>query len=223
MSLSRVLEPEVMDSPEEARAYDAMDHSAVNALFCDDLLALRPTPELGATLDVGTGTALIPIELCKRARGARVLGIDLAKSMLAVGRRNVEHNALSGVIELELADAKGLRWPDATFTAVVSNSIVHHIPEPLPVLREMLRVLRPSGWLFVRDLVRPADDAAVQKLVATYAANETPEQRALFDASLRAALDVRELREMVVAAGMPADCVSITSDRHWTLAHRKGA
>ncbi len=37
--LSRVLEPEVMDTPEQASAYDAMDHSEVNRRFVDDVLA----------------------------------------------------------------------------------------------------------------------------------------------------------------------------------------
>ena len=36
--LSRVLEPEVMDTPEEARDYDSMDHAAVNRLFVTDFL-----------------------------------------------------------------------------------------------------------------------------------------------------------------------------------------
>ena len=40
MPLPRVLEPEVMDTEEEASDYDAMDHGGVNARFCEDLLAL---------------------------------------------------------------------------------------------------------------------------------------------------------------------------------------
>jgi ubiquinone/menaquinone biosynthesis C-methylase UbiE len=221
MALARVLEPEVMDTPEEARAYDAMDHGEVNARFCSDLLALSPPPDLSATLDVGTGTALIPIELCRRARNARVVGVDLADSMLSVARKNVERAAVSGMISIERSDARTLRFGNGALSCVVSNSIVHHIPEPLPVLREMLRVLAPRGWLFVRDLLRPATDADVHALVATYAATETPVQRALFEASLRAALSADEVRALTTAAGMPASSVTITSDRHWTVAHRK--
>ena len=41
MPLRRVLEPEVMDSPEEAGDYDSMDHGDVNRLFVSDLLAVR--------------------------------------------------------------------------------------------------------------------------------------------------------------------------------------
>ncbi len=57
--LTRVLEPEVMDSREEAVAYNAMDHDAVNQKFVDDLTRCG---ELGQDcLDVGTGTAWIPV------------------------------------------------------------------------------------------------------------------------------------------------------------------
>ena len=42
--LPRVLEPEVMDSPEEARDYDAMDHAEVNRRFVADFLTARSEP-----------------------------------------------------------------------------------------------------------------------------------------------------------------------------------
>lgn len=219
MLLTRTLEPEVMDTEEEARDYDEMGHDAVNAAFCDDLLAL--SPDVSRTLDVGTGTARIPIELCRRADRAKVTAIDLAAAMVRLGARNVEHAGLSGVISVELVDAKGLPYAGASFLCVVSNSIVHHIPEPRAVLAEMLRVLAPGGLLFVRDLFRPDHDETVRDLVARYAGNETPRQQALLDASLRAALTLAEMREHAAAVGLPPDAVQLTSDRHWTLAHRQ--
>ena len=78
--LPRTLEPEVMDSADEARDYDAMDHGAVNRAFVADFLAIWDG--LNPILDVGTGTAQIPIELCRQAATARVTGIDLAEYML---------------------------------------------------------------------------------------------------------------------------------------------
>lgn len=218
MSLTRVLEPEAMDSEEEASDYDAMDHSAVNVRFCDDLLSL--SPGLDPTLDIGTGTARIPIELCRRAPRARVVAIDLAEHMLAVGEKNVGRAGLSGLVALLHADAKSLPYRDATFASVISNSIVHHIPDPAPVLGEALRVLAPGGVLFVRDLRRPETDEEVRALVATYAAGESERQRALFDASLRAAFTLDEVRAIARAHGVPEGAVTATSDRHWTLAWR---
>ncbi|MFM7740452.1 MAG: ubiquinone biosynthesis protein UbiE, partial [Planctomycetota bacterium] len=62
MSIDRVLEVEVMDTPQEALDYNRMDHSQVNRLFASDL---RVAGFIGGdVLDVGTGTALIPVEIC---------------------------------------------------------------------------------------------------------------------------------------------------------------
>ena len=85
--LTRVLEPEVMDSPEEARDYDAMDHGAVNRAFVVDFLAAWNGEN--PILDVGTGTALIPIELCRQAPAARVVAVDLAEHMIRLAEENV--------------------------------------------------------------------------------------------------------------------------------------
>lgn len=217
--LDRILEPEVMDSAEEARDYDAMDHRAVNEVFVTDLLALRPGPE--SVLDVGTGTAQIPIELCCRAPGLHIIGIDMSEQMLTLGRHNVERAGLGPRVRLRLADAKKLPFESEAFDAVISNSIVHHLPEPGPALAEMVRVCRPGGVLFVRDLVRPADEAELKRLVELYAAGANAHQRQLFADSLHAALTLAEIRDLVQSAGFSADTVHASSDRHWTWAARK--
>lgn len=215
----RVLEPEVMDSLDEALDYDAMDHSAVNALFAADFLAA--SPDTTAILDLGTGTAQIPIAVCQRDPAARVLGIDLAAAMLDVGRKNVAALGFSDRIHLERVDAKGLPFTDGQFSAVMSNSIVHHIPDPYPVLAEAVRVTQPGGVIFIRDLLRPADELALAHLVATYAAGANPHQRTMFDDSLRAALALHEVRDLVMRLGFRAQTVQLTSDRHWTWSARK--
>ncbi|HEX3997011.1 MAG TPA: class I SAM-dependent methyltransferase [Pirellulales bacterium] len=231
--LARILEPEVMDSAEEARDYDSMDHSTVNRAFVEDLLqaaanaglflSLAGAPSAAATemLDLGTGTALIPVELCRRNRGVQVVAIDLAEEMLKLGRANVDRAGMQTRIRLERVDGKRLPYADGSFAAVISNSIVHHIPEPRSVLAEALRVVRRGGLVFVRDLLRPADDATVGYLVETYAAGANERQRALFDASLRAALSLEEIRMLVETLECPSATVQATSDRHWTWSMRK--
>ena len=224
--LLRVLEPEVMDSPAEALDYDRMDHTVVNAVFVTDLLAAFPeattvVDEAIAILDIGTGTAQIPIELCRRCPAARVMAIDLAAAMLHLGRSNVEVAGFTNQIRLDRIDAKQLPYADGQFRLVMSNSIVHHIPDPSGVLCEASRVLAAGGLVFVRDLLRPADDAKVNHLVATYTAGANDHQRQLFDQSLRAALSLDEARELAASAGFSRDVVTQTSDRHWTLAARK--
>lgn len=215
----RLLEPEVMDSDADAREYDAMDHAAVNSQFVSDLLAvLKPEANL-QILDVGTGTAQIPIELCRRAPRVRVVAVDAAESMLALARKNVAAAGLADRIELVHADAKSLAATQ--FDAVVSNSIVHHIGEPRAVIATAIRLTAPDGLLFHRDLARPNDEAQLKQLVDTYASDATPYQRRLFGESLRAALTIDEMRALVADFGFAPDTVQMTSDRHWTwIAHR---
>jgi ubiquinone/menaquinone biosynthesis C-methylase UbiE len=217
--LPRTLEPEVMDTLEEAHDYDAMDHSAVNRVFVADLLAVWDGR--GLVLDVGTGTAQIPIELCRQHPTARVTAVDLAEHMLVIGRHNVERASLADRITLEHRDAKRMPYADGAFGAVISNSIVHHIPEPRLVLAEMARVTAAGGLLFVRDLLRPADDAAVERLVDLYAAGANDHQKEMFGASLRAALTLDEVRGIVAGLGFEPETVRQTTDRHWTWQARK--
>ncbi len=217
--LPRVLEPEVMDSLQEARDYDAMDHGEVNRRFAADFLDAQSKAGLALgveVLDLGTGTALIPIELCAQNPQARVLAIDLADPMLRLARENIARHGLTERITLQRVDAKRLPYADGRFAAVVSNSIVHHIPEPRQALAEALRVLKPGGLVFVRDLSRPYDDEQVRHLVETYSAECNARQRQLFEASLRAALSLEEIKALVAQHGFDAKSVQATSDRHWT-------
>jgi ubiquinone/menaquinone biosynthesis C-methylase UbiE len=217
--LPRVLEPEVMDSAEEARGYDAMDHAQVNRAFVADFLAVWD----GANpiLDVGAGTAQIPIELCRQSPTAVVTCVDLAEHMLAVGRVNVDRAGLHDRIRLERCDAKRLPHTTGAFGAVISNSIVHHIPEPAGVLAEMARVAAPGGVLFVRDLLRPDDEATLRRLVEQYAGGANAHQQKMFADSLRAALTLAEVCGLVAALGFDPSEVRQTTDRHWTWKSKK--
>jgi len=269
--IPRVLEPEVMDTPQEAADYDAMDHAEVNRVFVDDLLASMsagppeprspgtpfgaglPTPPTAEpkifsiegrptvarvarsgdrattvprsptrVLDVGTGTAQIPIELCRREEfTGQVVGVDLAEAMLKLARRNITTAGLGERVQVERVDGKSLPYDDGVFDVVMSNSIVHHIPEPAVVLAEIIRVLRPGGLMFVRDLLRPKSDAEVEHLVSTYAGNELPHAQQLFRQSLHAALTAEEMQDLAAEHGLTRDSVRATSDRHWTLAGRR--
>ena len=212
--MERILEPEVMDTPDEAEAYAAMDHSVPNAAFVDRLQALGAR---GRMLDLGTGPGHIPLEVCARDPNARVLGVDLADTMLSLARRLVDASPDADRIELRRMDVTALSLPDASFDAVFSNTILHHIPDPAAFLREAGRVLRPGGVLLIRDLFRPELQETLDALVAQYAAHDDPTQRELFRASLHAALTPDELRSTAREAGLQGFEVTIDSDRHASI------
>jgi ubiquinone/menaquinone biosynthesis C-methylase UbiE len=212
--LPRALEPEVMDTAEDARDYDAMDHAAVNRLFAADFLKRWDGQNL--ILDVGTGTAQIPIEICRQDSRPEIVAIDLAEHMLELARTNIDRAGLASRIQVTRMDAKWIYYHPGAFGAVISNSIIHHIPEPAICFEQMHLACRSGGVLFVRDLLRPVDDATLNKLVDTYLAGANEHQRQLFADSLHAALTLDEVREMVGGLGYAPETASQTSDRHWT-------
>jgi len=218
--MERVLEPEVMDTDEDADEYDRMDHTEANSAFVERLEELGAD---GRMLDIGTGPGTIPLLVCERIPGARVVAIDLAAKMLERAERHRAASPHGSRVELRLADAKGLDFEDDAFDAVFSNTILHHIPDPLPFLREARRVLRPGGVLLIRDLFRPPNDERARELVALHAAGSTPYQERLFFDSLKAALSHDELRECAAAAGLAEAELVLDTDRHMSLQLRARA
>ena len=217
--IERQLEPELMDDPQEAVTYDSMDHSDVNRQFVDDLLA---SGEVGPDiLDLGTGTARIPIELCLRVNNCRVLASDGAVSMLEVARYNVAVNSLDARIQLHYADAKSIPIDDETFDTVLSNSLIHHVPEPAIIVAQLARLVKSGGRIFVRDLARPDSLAELDELVQRIVGHESAEAQAMFRNSLHAALTLSEIRTLVAQYGFDPLDVTMTSDRHWTWNSRK--
>jgi ubiquinone/menaquinone biosynthesis C-methylase UbiE len=212
--LPRILEPEVMDTAEEAHDYDAMDHSAVNRVFVADFLAVWNGNS--PILDLGTGTALIPIEFCRQSSKGEMVAVDAAAHMLTVATENVRKAGFANRIKCELVDAKGMHFTAGSFGAVMSNSIVHHIPDPRIVFNEIARVAAPRATIFVRDLLRPIDKAMLDRLVETYAAAANAHQKKMFAESLHAALTLDEVKELVRGVGFDASGVRQTTDRHWT-------
>ena len=217
MSIPRVLEPEVMDTEQDAVEYDSMDFTEVNSGFAEKAVALAP--KTGVLLDLGTGTARIPILMLQKA-GKKELGVhavDLSAEMLKLARKNIDAAGLSSRVVVHLLDAKELPFDEESYDMVISNSIVHHIPEPLGFFKEVRRVVKKEGGIFIMDLLRPESMDQVERLVRMYAGDDNVYQQKLFRDSLCAALSIPEVKELVEAAGIHHVSISLASDRHWSI------
>ncbi len=217
--LPRLLDLELSDSLSHAVEYNNLDRAAEIEAFVDDLMAAGEFR--GQILDLGTGTAQIPIELVRRHLDCYVMAVDRSTSMLDIGRYNIEMAMVTDRVQLDHADAVRLPYEDHRFSATISNAMVHSLPEPLVALEEALRVTAPGGLIFFRDFCRPEDTAALQHLVETRAAHFSPTQRQRFTECLCAALTIDEMRHLVEQLGFPTESVSATGDLFWTWTARK--
>ncbi len=216
MSLSRILEPELMDTEDDALEYHAMDFLATDSAFADAALALvRDVPHADIA-DFGTGTAKIPVLMARKRKDLRILALDPAGEMLRVAERHVREAGLASVITTAKSDGRKTGLPDGRFDLVMCNSTLHHLHEPLALLTEMKRVLRPGGGFILRDLERPASMDDAWAIVKRVAAGDSMNQQQLFFDSLCASLTIPELRRLLGQVGW-SDEVTKSSDRHWSV------
>ena len=105
-------------------------------------------------LDVCTGTGELAVLLARKVglRGT-VTGADFCEEMLARarGKTNGHYPNLSYI----LSDAKQLPFADNTFDAVTVAFGMRNIPDTIPALQEIKRVLRPGGKFICLELTRP--------------------------------------------------------------------
>jgi len=117
--------------------------------------AVRSLPQCGIVLDVATGTADLCIELAKRKKANRIVGIDISEGMLEVGREKIIRKGFSGMVELAVADCASLPFADNSFDAVTCGYGVRNFADLDKGLAEMYRVLRPGGQLRILEFTYP--------------------------------------------------------------------
>ena len=106
-------------------------------------------------LDIATGTADLPLMLTALDPHLRVTGIDIAGEMLARGRAKVRRHGAGGRVVLRQGDALALPSAPASVDAVTIAFGIRNVADYRTALREMYRVLRPSGSVTILEFSLP--------------------------------------------------------------------
>lgn len=221
MTLSRTPEPELMDSEVQVAAYAAADFADSNRLFCDLFFdRLGPLTGRGQLVDLGCGPADITLRLARRLPDWRLTAVDAGANMLKTAARAVSEAGLDDRVSLQLARLPDPALGEGRFDAVVSNSVLHHLPDPAILWRSVRQLAAPGAGVLIMDLARPGSAAAVDRLVDEYAGDEPGVLRDDFRQSLHAAYTLAEVREQLQAADLEQLTVDTVSDRHWCVSGR---
>jgi len=214
--MERIPEPELMDDEAQARAYADADWSEPHDRFVSLLRARLPDlDQSGCALDLGCGAADITIRLAQALPGWTIDGIDGSAPMLRFGRVAVARARLAERITLRLGQIPRTDAPRVCYDLVLSNSLLHHLSEPLVLWEAVQDFARDGGDVFVMDLLRPSSREEAQRLTDRYAAGEPEILRRDFFRSLLASYTPDEVREQLKIAELVDLEVAVASDRHW--------
>src|ERR1700731_1587355 len=101
-------------------------------------------------LDVGCGPGNITADLASRLKNGVVVGIDQSPDVIAQATRNFPPAAHAN-LEFREGNVYRLEFDDAFFDVVYVHQVLQHLSDPVAALKEMRRVLKPSGLLAARD------------------------------------------------------------------------
>ena len=160
-ALDRVQSHEGLDDPAIARGFEKV--ATLPPLRVLRWYAIRRALRLqyaGDAIDIGCGSGRLAVELALRAPCLTVTGIDLSAEMLEMARESAVRvettcpGALANRVEFRLGDAARIPLDDASVDLVISTLSLHHWGDPVQVMDEIARVLRPNGSYMVFDLRR---------------------------------------------------------------------
>lgn len=114
-----------------------------------DKLPLAPSVHV---LDLGCGTGVAARTLARRKGfSGQVTGVDHGPVFVAAARRLAAEEGVSDKVKFQVGDAHALDYSDGSFDAVILHTLISHVSEPLTVLKEAARVVRPGGTVAIFD------------------------------------------------------------------------
>src|SRR3989442_4591962 len=218
--LSRLTHPTRVESPELEKPDEIdtlIDSRTLEypTKIEDDFVrrALALGVEGGMILDVGTRVGLIPLKILWQNENFYAIGMDTSGIMIERARETATAWGLGERAFFQVGDARRMRFKTAYFDLVISDSSLHAFDDPVSVLAEINRVLKPKGALLIRDLRRPGR-FEMQRKITEHASRYGNRMKPHIESAIRAAFTRAEMEEMVQAAGLERVRVSATDDNH---------
>jgi len=214
--MDRTLEPELMDDPEQALVYAQADFEKENQGFVDRFREYFPEFTEGHILDLGCGPGDIPIRFARALPSCRITGVDASEPMIGLAGVAVKQAGLADRITFRCERFQAVSLVEPV-NAAVSNSLLHHVPNPLRFWYRLRQLVKPGSPVLVMDLLRPDSLEEAQIIVDRYAAKEPEILRRDFHNSLLAAFTEDEVAAQLAEMNLSRLIVDVPDDRHWVV------
>jgi trans-aconitate methyltransferase len=214
--MNRILEPELMEDVAQAQAYARADFAEENQGFVDRFREYFPDWMEGHVIDLGCGPADIPLRFLRAYPAARITAVDASRAMVDLAEQAVAAAGAGGSITVRCERFQTLSLSEAG-DALLSNSLLHHVPNPLQFWLRVKQLAKPGACVLVMDLLRPESPEAAQALVERYAADEDPILKRDFYNSLLAAFTEDEVAAQLAQMNLSRLLIDVPDDRHWVV------
>jgi ubiquinone/menaquinone biosynthesis C-methylase UbiE len=212
--IERIPEPDLMDDPEQATAYADADFSGPHDAFVGYFRSRFPDFSAGRVLDLGCGTADVIIRFAKNFPRAVITGVDGAAAMLDIARDEIKRREYADRIELKKCVLPHPEFNAGEFDAVISNSLLHHLENPMVLWETVKQCAKDGAPVFVMDLMRPESEESARDFMLKYAADESPLLQRDFYNSLLASYNGKEIEHQLRSMHLDFLNIEIVSDRH---------
>jgi cyclopropane fatty-acyl-phospholipid synthase-like methyltransferase len=214
--MDRILEPELMDDPEQALIYAQADFEQENQGFVDRFRDYFPDFSEGHVFDLGCGPGDIPIRFARLFPSCRITGVDASAPMVRLAEDRARKAGLSDRMTFRcerFQDLTGVSVADAA----ISNSLLHHVPNPLQFWHMLRLAVKPGSPVLVMDLLRPNSPEDAQAIVDRYASDAPDILRKDFYNSLLAAFTEDEIGAQLARMSLTRLLIDVIDDRHWVV------
>jgi ubiquinone/menaquinone biosynthesis C-methylase UbiE len=219
--MQRIPEPELMTDAEQVRAYAEADFEQPHQRFVELLRErLVSLPRAGTAVDIGCGPGDITCRFARAFPDWHVDGLDGSPPMLELARQTCAGLALGDRVRFVTCYLPDGDAPRGSYDVLYSNSLLHHLADPLALWHSVRRWSQPGSAVFVMDLLRPNTLDEAERLVEEYARGEPQVLRRDFYNSLLAAYRPDEVRDQLEQCGLEQLELEVVSDRHWLVASR---
>jgi ubiquinone/menaquinone biosynthesis C-methylase UbiE len=117
--------------------------------------------DAGRVLDIATGSGyFLDLVLQNVNSYTEAVGIDFKESIAEVFAGTFKENRR---VSFKVMDATKMEFADASFDTVCISNSLHHLADPMVVLTEMKRVLKPGGWFIISEMYQDGQQAETQK------------------------------------------------------------
>jgi len=180
--MERVLETNDMGEIKNMFSYDDLKSlDLVNKYFLNRALGLCSS---GKILDVGCGSG----KMLRNVIGDyEKYGVDINIHLIKKAKmKDLNSSYIVG-------NSNNFPYESETFDLVMCHSVIHHLEDPRKTIDEILRVVKPGGAIFIRDLIRPVNEEILDKLFLDYFAMDYNKQnKILFRDSLKSSFSINE-------------------------------